>query len=723
MSRQRRRAADDAAMIQYTSGSTGDPKGVLLTHANLLANIRAIAVGVKLAPTDAAVSWLPLYHDMGLIGTWLNSMVNGIPLTLMSPLSFLARPERWLWAIHEGRGTMSAAPNFAYELCVRKIRDDALVGLDLSSWRCASNGSEPVSAATLDRFARRFAPFGLRREALFPVYGLAECAVALCFPPIGRAPLVDVVQRQTFERDGRAEPAAADATGPLSFVSVGQPLPAHEVRLVDDKGQDVAERIIGRLIFRGPSCMSGYYRNPEATARTISPDGWIDSGDLAYRANGELFITGRVKDLIIKGGRNLVAQEIEEVAGAIDGIRKGCVAAFGAPDEASGTERLIVLAESRQTAADERARLEREVVAAVATEVGVPPDIVRVVPPATVPKTSSGKIRRAAAREAFEAGRIGGAPRVPLRVRAILGLSEASRIVRSIARGAARAAQVVYLFSVSTIAMVLLGLPFAVLLFALPAGRPVRVLSRLIARIALAITGCRIEVEGAARVPRNGPVVFVANHTSYADTPILLTALPIDFVFVAMAEILTWRVIGTLARRGLHLTVDRWHIRQSVADAAAVEERLRAGGAVLFFAEGGLSRVRGLRPFRLGAFEAAAATGAPVIPVALRGVARAAPRRCTRPAPEKSVRLDRRADAAERPRLASDRRPARPRRERNRRTLWRAAARGVHPAARGRRCVNAHRDSGHERQHPGMGTALRSSRRRVGRRAHSARSR
>jgi 1-acyl-sn-glycerol-3-phosphate acyltransferase len=613
-------AASEAALIQYTSGSTGDPKGVLLTHANLLANIRAIAAGIKLSPADAAVSWLPLYHDMGLIGTWLNSMVNGIPLTLMSPLTFLARPERWLWAIHEGRATLSPAPNFAYELCVRKIRDDALVGLDLSSWRCASNGSEPVSAATLDRFAKRFAPFGLRRDALFPVYGLAECAVALCFPPVGRAPLVDVVQRQPFEREGRAVPAAAGAAAPLSFVSVGQPLPAHEVRLVDEKGQQVGERIIGRLLFRGPSCTSGYYRNPEATARAISADGWIDSGDLAYQANGELFITGRVKDLIIKAGRNLVPQEIEEVAGAIEGIRKGCVAAFGAPDEASGTERLIVLAESRRTEADERARLEREVVAAVSTEVGIPPDVVRIVPPATVPKTSSGKIRRGAAREAFEAGRIGRAPRVPFRVRAILALSATSRIGRTIARGAARGLQVLYLFVVSTIAIVLLGPPLAILLFALPAGRPVRVLSRVVARIALAITGCRIEVEGATRVPRSGPVVFVTNHTSYADTPVLVTALPIDFVFVAMTEILTWRVIGTLARRGLHLTVDRWHIRQSVADAAAVEQRLRAGDAVLFFAEGGLSRVRGLRPFRLGAFEAAAATGTPVIPVALRGL-------------------------------------------------------------------------------------------------------
>ena len=176
--------------------------------------------------------------------------------------------------------------------------------------------------------------------------GSPSASVALCFPPVGRAPLVDRVEREAFEREGRAIAGRSEVAAPLEFVSVGTPLPAHEVRLVDERQRDVAERVVGRLIFRGPSCTAGYYRNPEATARAISDDGWIDSGDLAYRANGELFITGRLKDLVIKGGRNLVPQEIEEVVGAIEGIRKGCVAAFGVPDETSGTERLIVLAET-----------------------------------------------------------------------------------------------------------------------------------------------------------------------------------------------------------------------------------------------------------------------------------------------------------------------------------------------------------------------------------------
>jgi 1-acyl-sn-glycerol-3-phosphate acyltransferase len=609
----------DPALIQYTSGSTGDPKGVLLTHASLLANIGAIASGVELAPTDAAVSWLPLYHDMGLIGTWLNAMVNGVPLTLMSPLSFLARPERWLWAIHEQRATLSPAPNFAYELCVRKIRDEALAGLDLSSWRCASNGSEPVSAATLDRFVERFAPFGFRREALFPVYGLAECSVALSFPPVGRAPRVDVVEREPFETEGRAVEASPTIASSLAFVSVGSPLPQHEVRLVDDAGRDVADRVVGTLLFRGPSCTAGYYRNPEATARLVRDGGWLDSGDLAYRANGELFITGRVKDLIIKGGRNLVPQEIEELVGGLEGIRKGCVAAFGVADGRTGTERLVVIAESRLLDDASRARLERDAVAAIADGVGIPPDKVVIAAPGTVPKTPSGKIRRSAMRQAFETGQLGGVRGVPFGVRARLAVSRVFDVARDVARAVARSVQVAYLAAVWSITLIALGPIIGILLLVLPRGKPVRMLSRVVARMSLFISGCRVDVDGGEHVPGDGAVVFVTNHTSYADTPVLAAVIPRDFLFVAMTEILSWRLIGLVARRGQHLTVDRWHVQQSVADAAAVESALNAGEAVLFFAEGGFSRARGLRPFRLGAFEAAVATGAPVIPIALRG--------------------------------------------------------------------------------------------------------
>ena len=239
------------ALLQYTSGSTGDPKGVMLTHAQLLANIRAMGRAARIESTDVFVSWLPLYHDMGLIGAWLGTLYFGVPLIVMSPLTFLARPERWLWAIHHYRGTLSAAPNFAYELCVRSIRDADITGLDLSSWRAAFSGSEAVLPETLDRFCTRFAPYGFRRVALAPVYGLAECAVGLSFPPLSRGPVIDRIAREPFTSKGEARPTTAEATSPLFFVSCGLPLPGYEIRIVDANRHELGERQRGASSSRG----------------------------------------------------------------------------------------------------------------------------------------------------------------------------------------------------------------------------------------------------------------------------------------------------------------------------------------------------------------------------------------------------------------------------------------------------------------------------------------
>jgi fatty-acyl-CoA synthase len=612
-------SSSDPALIQYTSGSTGDPKGVLLDHGALLANIRAIAAAAEVQPTDVGVSWLPLYHDMGLIGTWLNSLYHGVPLALMPPLSFLARPESWLWTIHQHRATLSVAPNFAYELCVRKIADEALEGLDLSSWRCALNGSEAVSAGTLARFTRRFEPYGFRCEAFMPAYGLAESTVALSFTRPGRGPRIDTISREPFEHEGRAEPAVPGKQSPLEFVSAGAPLPGHEVRIVNDRGEDLPEGRIGHLLFRGASTMTGYYRNPEATAAVTRPGGWIDTGDLAYLRAGELYVTGREKDLIIQAGRNLVPEEIELVAASVEGVRRGCVAAFGVADPESGTERLIVAAETRRTEPDELAALRKAVIARVAEAIDLPPDEVVLLPPGSVPKTSSGKIRRSAAREWYGAGRLGVKQAIPLRIKLELLRSWTVGAARAASARARRVGYLAYLGLAGSAAALLVGLPIWALVAALPGRRPARALERIAARIALRITRCETSIEGRENLPAKGPVILAANHASMADSIVLLACLPLDLGVVGKKELLDWPIVGTFVRRAQHPTVDRWDFRKSVADSRAIAARLGAGETILFFPEGTYTPAAGLRPFRLGAFEAAVETGTPVIPIALRG--------------------------------------------------------------------------------------------------------
>src|SRR3974390_3522281 len=243
---------DSIALIQYTSGSTGDPKGVVLSHANLLANIRAMGEVMEASSTDVFVSWLPLYHDMGLIGAWLGCLHFAAPLYAMSPLSFLVRPESWLWAMHRFRATFSASPNFGFELCINKVADADLQGLDLSSLRMIANGAEPVSPQTIRRFIDRFGRYGLSAGVMAPVYGLAECSVGLAFPPLGRLPVIDRVDRDQLSRNGIAMPARANDPRPLEIVACGPPLPGHEIRIVDLAGHELGDRREGRLEFPGP---------------------------------------------------------------------------------------------------------------------------------------------------------------------------------------------------------------------------------------------------------------------------------------------------------------------------------------------------------------------------------------------------------------------------------------------------------------------------------------
>ncbi len=607
--------AAQGALIQYTSGSTGRPKGVLLTHANLLANIRAIGGALALGPQDVAVSWLPLYHDMGLIGAWLTSLVYGVPLVLMSPLTFLARPERWLLALHERRGTISAAPNFAYELCVRKVAEATLEGLDLSAWRCALNGAEAVLPDTLQRFSERFARAGFKAEALMPVYGLAESSVALAFPALGRLPRIDAIDRALFGSEGRAEPSSSAAC--LRFVGVGQALQGHELRIVDEAGSALPERRVGRIVFRGPSSMAGYYRQDGATAAIGAKGGLLDSGDLGYLADGELFVTGRSKDLIIKGGRNLVPHEIEEAAGAVGSVRAGCIAAFGVVDERLGTERLIVVAETRLRGDVEREKLGQAVTERVAAVVGVPPDEVVLVRPGSVPKTSSGKVRRTEARRLFMSGALSGPKGLPLALRVRLLRAAAARALGQAAQGALKLLYALYL-GAGVLGLALVFWPPVVLI---PSRAVAFALARLGSRLFLRLLGCRLSVAGLENLPRQAAVI-ASNHSSYLDTAVLLAALPRDVLFIAKHEVRSWWLIGSYVRRVRHITVDRLDALDGVRAAEATAQALRAGDSVVVFPEGTFTAATGLRPFKLGAFKVAGETGCPIVPVALRGVRR-----------------------------------------------------------------------------------------------------
>ncbi|MBI3667677.1 MAG: AMP-binding protein [Acidobacteria bacterium] len=617
------RGGEAPALIQYTSGSTGHPKGVLLSHANLLANIRAIGKTVEIQPHDVGVSWLPLYHDMGLIGCWLLPLYYGIPIVILSPLAFLSRPERWLWAIHYHRATLSVGPNFAYDLCARKIREEAIEGLDLSSWRAALNGSESVRPETIARFTARFARYGFRPEAMRPVYGLAESALAVSLSPFGRTPRVDRIDREVFETTGCAELASGGRPA-LTYVSVGHPLPGHEVRIVDESGRLKGEREEGRLEFRGPSSMAGYFRQPEATA-AITHGTWLDSGDLAYWADGELFVTGRSKDTILKTGRNLYPEEIEEAVAEVAGVRRGCVAAFGVADAEQGTEKLVVVAETRQQDAAQRDRIAAEIRSRIVELLNLPADEVILLSPGALPKTSSGKLRRAACRQAYQQGKLEARRPSAVAQWIRLALGWAPFALRHAAERAGRWLYAAYVYPLLGFCAVACWLTLLVL----PGGRREQAL-RLFTRLFLRLAGVRIAVEG----PENlgpGPLVFISNHASYIDALVLIAVLPRPFLFVAKQELLSTPVLRTFIRKLGYLAVERRRMAQSAAGAERLVEGLQAGRSLLVFAEGTFTRARGLRPFRLGAFQAAAQTGCPIVPLAIQGSRHVLPDECWLP--------------------------------------------------------------------------------------------
>jgi 1-acyl-sn-glycerol-3-phosphate acyltransferase len=448
-----------------------------------------------------------------------------------------------------------------------------------------------------------------------PVYGLAECSVGLAFPPLGRGPVVDRVRRDSLTLTGRAIPADSSETNTLRFVACGRPLPRHEVRIVDSSGHELPERHEGKLQFRGPSATSGYYRQTEETRRLFDGD-WLESGDRAYLADGDVYITGRTKDIIIRGGRNIYPHEVEQGIGQLPGIRQGCVAVFGSTDTQSGTERVIVLAETRENDPLRRAALHAEVNAVATDLIGMPPDEVQLVPPHTVLKTSSGKIRRLASRELYERGAIGRRPKSVWWQLTRVALGSIGPWARRSGRTVTAQLYSIYAWCV----LVLLAIPTWLVVVASPRLEWRFRFIRMAFGMMVRAVGWGRFVRGLENLPPNNvPCVFVANHASYLDGAVIVNALPRPVSFVAKAELATQFVAGTFLRRIGTEFVERFDRQKGRADAVRVAQVAQKGQSLCFFPEGRLTRIAGLLPFHMGAFLAAASARVPVVPVALRG--------------------------------------------------------------------------------------------------------
>ena len=383
---------DDLAALQFSSGSTASPKAARLTHRAVLNNFRAIRSGLAITSADVSVSWAPLYHDMGLMDGFVLPLLSGCGTVLIPTMDFLRDPSLWLWAVHAYRGTLGWAPNFSYALCAKRVPERELEGLDLSSWRVAASGAEPVLAPTVADFAARFARYGFRPEATTPIYGMAETVTIATAHPLDVPTRVDVVDRVRLAGEDRAVPTA-DAG--LPCVSVGRPLPGCTVEIRDRSRRPLAEREVGKIWLRADYLFSGYHQDPAATAEVLV-DGWLDTGDRGYVAGGELYFVSREKDLIVVGGEKYAPHDIETIINAVPGVREGCAVVFGVTNTERGTEDLAAVVETKLTDPEALVTLRDRIRGEVTRQTGLALRWATLVPPGGVEKTSSGKLARGA---------------------------------------------------------------------------------------------------------------------------------------------------------------------------------------------------------------------------------------------------------------------------------------------------------------------------------------
>ncbi len=394
---------DELAYLQYTSGSTRFPRGVMITNRTVMNNLgHIIRNGAKVRPGDRAMSWLPFYHDMGLVGFVLSPMASQLSVDYLCTQDFGMRPRMWLTLISENRATISFSPPFGYELCMQRLGEAPGAQFDLSSWRVAGIGAEPIRPEPLQRFAEMMAPSGFDKNAFLACYGMAECSLAISFPPTGEGLQIDRVDPEPLAQYQRAIQLPQTATSPTQakmFVKCGAPLPDHEIEVRDPNGRLLPERHVGSLFVRGPSVMSGYFGEEALTREVLSPDGWLNTGDLAYIADGSIVITGRQKDLIIINGRNIWPQDLEQIAESQPTVRMADASAFPVTC-AGGEDKTVLVIECRETSPETREELRNKVRREVLQELGID-CFIELVPRNTLPRTTSGKLARSQAKRDF----------------------------------------------------------------------------------------------------------------------------------------------------------------------------------------------------------------------------------------------------------------------------------------------------------------------------------